>query len=88
MEDIDDRLDKVFLLQSLNQMTEHFRAIAPSGTQPNLNTTIMKSYQQVIPPIEFQKEYIRFIEQINKSKLCGGNYERRMLDLQSSIGIS
>lgn len=88
MEDIDDRLDKVFLLQSLNQMTEHFRAIAPSGTQPNLNTTIMKSYQQVIPPIEFQKEYIRFIEQINKSELCGGNYERRMLDLQSSIGIA
>ena len=38
MEDIDERLDKVFLLQALNQMTEHFRAIAPAGTQPNLNT--------------------------------------------------
>ncbi len=29
MEDIDERLDKVFLLQALNQMTEHFRGIAP-----------------------------------------------------------
>lgn len=70
MEDIDERLDKVFLLQALNQMTEHFRANAPAGTQPNLNTTIMKAYKQVIPPIELQKEYIRFTGQVNKSKFA------------------
>lgn len=69
MEDIDERLDKVFLLQALNQMTEHFRAIAPAGTQPNLNTTIMKAYKQVIPPIELQRDFIRFAEQVNKSKV-------------------
>ncbi len=68
MENIDNRLDKVFLLQALNQMTEHFRAIAPAGTQPNLNTAIMKAYMQVIPPIELQKEYITFVKQIDKSK--------------------
>lgn len=68
MEDIDKRLDKVFLLQALNQMTGHFRAIAPAGTQPNLNTAIMKAYKQVIPPIELQKEFIRFVHQVNKSK--------------------
>ena len=76
MEDIDERLDKVFLLQALNQMTEHFRAIAPAGTQPNLNTTIMKAYKQVIPPIELQKEYIRFTGQINKSKVATINTGR------------
>ena len=69
MEDIDERLDKVFLLQALNQMTEHFRAIAPAGTQPNLNTAIMKAYNQAIPPIELQREYIRFAEQVDKSKV-------------------
>lgn len=76
MEDIDERLDKVFLLQALNQMTEHFRAIAPAGTQPNLNTTIMKAYKQVIPPIELQKEYIRFTGQVNKSKVATINTGR------------
>ena len=55
MEDIDVRLDKVFLLQALNQMTDHFRKIAPAGTQPNLNTAIMKAYIQIIPPMELQK---------------------------------
>ena len=69
MEDIDERLDKVFLLQALNQMTEHFRAIAPAGTQPNLNTAIMKAYRQVLPPLELQKEYIAFAKQVDKSKV-------------------
>ena len=68
MEDIDERLDKVFLLQSLNQMTEHFRRIAPAGTQPNLNTAIMKAYEQIVPPLELQKEFIAFVEQTDKSK--------------------
>ncbi len=68
MEDIDERLDKVFLLQALNQMTEHFRAIAPAGTQPNLNTAIMKAYKQIIPPMELQKDYISFCKQVDKSK--------------------
>ena len=73
MEDIDERLDKVFLLQALNQMTEHFRAIAPAGTQPNLNTTIMKAYKQVIPPIELQREFINFANQVDKSKVIDIN---------------
>ena len=67
MEDIDERIDKVFLLQALNQMTEHFRTIAPAGTQPNLNTAIMKAYRQVIPPIKLQRDFIMFAEQVNKS---------------------
>lgn len=70
MEDIDKRLDKVFLLQALNQMTEHFRAIAPAGTQPNLNTAIMKAFQQIIPPLELQREYVEFCEQTDKSKVA------------------
>ena len=68
MENIDDRLDKIFLLQSLNQMTEHFRAIAPAGTQPNLNTAIMKAYMQIIPPMSIQQEFIGFVAQVDKSK--------------------
>ena len=68
MENIDKKLDKIFLLQALNQMTNHFRVIAPAGTQPNLNTSIMKDYLQIIPPLELQKEYIQFCKSVNKSK--------------------
>ena len=68
MEDIDSRLNKIFLLQALNQMTKHFREMAPAGTQPNLNTNIMKGYNQIIPPMEMQKQFISFVEQVDKSK--------------------
>ena len=70
MEDIDHRLDKVFLLQALNQMTDHFRSIAPAGTQPNLNTAIMKAYKQILPPMELQKQFITFVAQVDKSKVA------------------
>ena len=30
----------------------------------------MKAYKQVIPPIELQKEFIRFVHQVNKSKVA------------------
>lgn len=68
MENIDPRLNKVFLLQALNQMTDHFRSIAPAGTQPNLNTAIMKAYRQIIPPMELQNEFIAFVSQVEKQK--------------------
>jgi len=70
MEDINEKINKIFLLQSLNQMTEHFRAIAPAGTQPNLNTAIMKAYKQIIPPMKLQKEFIDFCKQVDKSKVA------------------
>ena len=85
MENIDNRLDKVFLLQALNQMTEHFRAIAPAGTQPNLNTAIMKAYMQIIPPIELQKDYIAFVEQTDKSKLAVQQSLEKLETLKKSL---
>ena len=69
-ENIDTRIDKRFLLQSLNRMTKHFRETAPAGTQPNLNTSIMKSYEQILPPINMQHEFILFIDEVEKSKYC------------------
>lgn len=70
IENIDKRLNKVFLLQAFNQMTEHFRKIAPAGTQPNLNTAIMKAYKQIIPPMKLQQDFISFVAQIDKSKVA------------------
>ena len=86
MEDIDERLDRVFLLQALNQMTEYFRTIAPAGTQPNLNTAIMKAYMQVIPPIELQRDYIRFVHQVDKSKLMFQKLHQKLNILRQKAG--
>ena len=68
LQDIDKSLKKVFLLMTINQLTDYFRSIAPGATQPNLNTEIMGNYLQIIPPLEMQQEYIAFVKQSDKSK--------------------
>ena len=69
-QNIDKKLNNVFLLKSLNMCTDYFRRTAPDGTQPNLNTTIMKAFIQILPPISLQNEYVHFVEQIDKSKFA------------------
>ena len=91
MENIDNKINKVFLLQSLNQMTERFRMMAPAGTQPNLNTTIMRAYKQIIPPLALQHEYIEFCNQIDKSKVIPENQLKNiaiLLTICSTIYIN
>lgn len=67
-DNISNEIEKVFLLKSLNFCTQYFRSIAPDGTQPNLNTSIMKSFKQIVPPLTIQKNYIAKIESIEKQK--------------------
>jgi type I restriction enzyme S subunit len=66
--DISESLDKIYLLKLLNSVTNHFRQIAPSGTQPNLNTGIMKEFSIPIPPIQLQLEFADVVEKISSEK--------------------
>ena len=48
--------------------TIYFRELAPEGTQPNLNTTIMKNFVQILPPLSLQQSFARKIEAIEAMK--------------------
>lgn len=68
-DDIDEiKLDKLFLLKALNSITNHFRAIAPDGTQPNLNTGLMKNFLMILPPLSLQKEFAQKVEAVEELK--------------------
>ena len=69
-ENISASIDKRFVLLTLNMLTKYFRNIAPDGTQPNLNTSIMKKHKQIVPPLTLQKEFVQFVIQVDKSKLA------------------
>ena len=57
--DIDAKhLDPVFLLKTLNRMTPYLRSLAPEGTQPNLNTGIMKGLPFIVPPLQLQRKFV------------------------------
>ena len=67
-DNISNDINKIFLLKSLNFCTQYFRETAPDGTQPNLNTGIMKAFAQIIPPLTLQQEFADKIEAIEKQK--------------------
>lgn len=68
-EDIpEDRLDKLFLLKALNALTDRFRKMAPDGTQPNLNTSLMKAFEMILPPIELQRQFGAHLNALEKLK--------------------
>ena len=67
-DNISNDINKIFLLKSLNFCTQYFRETAPDGTQPNLNTGIMKAFAQIIPPLTLQQEFADKISLIEKQK--------------------
>lgn len=68
IEHLDDSvLNKIYLLKLLNTATDYFRSTAPDGTQPNLNTTIMKNFGIILPPIELQQRFEVAVYRIEES---------------------
>lgn len=68
---IERRLNPVFLLCYLNSITHSLRSKAPSGTQPNLNTEIVKNLQVPMPPLRLQEHFVShlsFLDEIDKSR--------------------
>lgn len=67
-ENIDKSVNKIFLLKLLNCYTDYFRNSAPDGTQPNLNTAIMKKFNVIVPPIEIQEKYMERLKNMANQK--------------------
>ena len=84
-ENYEKELNPIFFLQSLNFCTEHFRAIAPDGTQPNLNTDIMKNHLQILPDMKTQLEFVEFCKKIDQQKLISEKNLKETEELQESL---
>ena len=68
IEIMDKRLNQIFLLKAINQITKHFQIIAPDGTQPNLNTSIMKDFELILPPNELQEKFEKIVQNVNSMR--------------------
>ncbi len=64
VEGLDSRVEKVFFVSFVNAITTSLRAQAPKGTQPNLNTEIMRGLRVPIPPLSLQRQFIEIIERL------------------------
>jgi len=61
-------INKIYLLKLINSISNYLRKSAPEGTQPNLNTGIMKRFEIPVPPIILQNSFAESIVHIEKQK--------------------
>ncbi len=78
-------LNNIFLLKTLNSITNYFRKTAPDGTQPNLNTSIMKSFKLIVPPINLQNQFAERIQAIEAQKAQAQSALQKSEDLFNSL---
>ena len=84
-DNFDHKINKIYLLNALNSITNHFRKIAPDGTQPNLNTSIMKNFQLPIPPRKSQDKYSNIVIKYQENKKGLMNILQESIALFNSI---
>lgn len=62
------KINSIFLYRHLMLMYEHIRDMARGGNQANLNLTIVRSIQILLPPLPLQHLFAQRIEQIERQK--------------------
>jgi type I restriction enzyme, S subunit len=67
-EKLDKKLNQIYLLKLINQITLYLIKLAPEGTQPNLNTGIMKNLKIPLPPIELQNKFSSIVREVELMK--------------------
>jgi len=80
-EEIDQKLKKIFLLKLVNYISDYFRRLAPKGTQPNLNTPIMKKFEIPLPPITLQNKFANIVKEFQQIKDLQNQSKKQVEDL-------
>lgn len=64
-----DKIDSMFMWKYFELSYDKLRSLAQGAGQPNLNGNMIKNFKVLVPPIEMQKSYVNFVNQVDKSKV-------------------
>ena len=76
----------MFMWKYFELSYDKLRSLAQGAGQPNLNGNMIKNFQVLVPPIELQKEFVSFVEQVDKSKLMFQKLHQKLNILQQKAG--
>ena len=76
------KINSIFLYRHLMLMHEHIRDMARGGNQANLNLTIVRSIQILLPPLPLQHLFAQRIEQIERQKSA---VQKSITDLETLL---
>ncbi|MFR2554233.1 MAG: restriction endonuclease subunit S [Clostridium sp.] len=81
-----EKIDSMFMWKYFELSYDKLRSLAQGAGQPNLNGNMIKNFQVLVPPIELQKEFVSFVEQVDKSKLMFQKLHQKLNILQQKAG--
>jgi restriction endonuclease S subunit len=84
-ENLDKKINQLFILKLINHSTQRLRDSASGGTQPNLNIGIMKNFTIYLPPIDLQNKFARIVEKIETIKEKENKKLKYLEDLHNSL---
>lgn len=64
-----DKIDSMFMWKYFELSYDKLRSLVQGAGQPNLNGNMIKNFKVLVPPIEMQKSYVNFVNQVDKSKV-------------------
>lgn len=76
------KINSIFLYWHLMLMYEHIRDMARGGNQANLNLTIVRSIQILLPPLPLQHLFAQRIEQIERQRSA---VQKSITDLETLL---
>ena len=81
-----EKVTNVFIKYVLNseQMMSHLENIKKGGNQPFVSLGTLRSLNVVLPPLDIQKEFEKFVQQIDKSKFIVQQQIKELQELLDS----
>lgn len=64
-----ETVEPKYLWQYMIMSYDRLRNLAQGGNQPNLNGNMIKNFTVLVPPVELQMQFVKFVEQVDKSKI-------------------
>lgn len=65
-----ERVEATYLWQYMIMSYDRLRNLAQGGNQPNLNGNMIKNFTVLVPPKDFQSQFVDFVTQVDKSKIA------------------
>lgn len=69
--DLDSAIERDFLYATFLIEKGRLKSLAPAGTQANLNTGIVKTFQIAVPPVDLQRRFVRIADDVAELEEMG-----------------
>ncbi len=86
--DIDSRVQQTWLYAALLASRPRLVALAPQGTQKNLNTPIVKNVEFALPPLDLQQTFATRLAAVESLRCSSSESQEQLHELFSSLTVA